>query len=166
MSFCHKFPITMINPADYMHLASVVRDEILRLRGSDQNRLEELAQELLTRRLSWYSENQSHLKIENEDVLNGAYQLFLNKLAITKDDAPVVSRNQRKLVLHSRNFCPTLEACKILNLDTRFVCRHLSEIPTTELLRQLHPQLRFTRNYDKLRPHTPYCEEMIILDES
>jgi hypothetical protein len=41
----------------------------------------------------------------------------------------------------------------------------LSEIPTTELLRQLHPKLRFTRNYEKLRPHTPYCEEMIILDE-
>jgi len=25
--------------------------------------------------------------------------------------------------------------CKILNLDTRFVCRHLTEKPTTELLR-------------------------------
>lgn len=56
-------------------------------------------------------------------------------------------------------------ACKILNLDTRFVCRHLTENPTTELLRQIHPELRFTRNYKKLRPHTPYFEEMIILDE-
>jgi hypothetical protein len=53
--------------------------------------------------------------------------------------------------------------CKILNLDTRFVCRHLTEKPTTGLLRQIHPELRFTRNYKKLRPHPPYCEEMIIL---
>ena len=138
-----------------MHLASIVRNEIVRLRGSDQSRLEELAQELLTRRLSWYSENQFLLNTGIEDVLYSAYQLFLNKLEIAADDAPIVSRNENKLVLHSRNFCPTLEACKILNLDTRFVCRHLSEIPTTQLLRQLHPRLRFTRNYGKLRPHAP-----------
>ena len=75
-----------------------------------------------------------------------------------------ISRDKKKIVLHSRNFCPTLEACKVLKLDTRSVCRHLSEKPTTDLLRQLHPKLRFTRNYEKLRPHTPYCEEMIILD--
>ena len=156
----------MIDPLKYMHTATVVRDEIERLRGSDRNRLEELAQELSARRLSWYYENQSHLKTDNRDVLNSAYQLFLNKLEITAEDAPIVSRNETKLVLHSRNFCPTLEACKILNLDTRYVCRHLSEIPTTELLRQLNPKLRFTRNYDKLRPHTPYCEEMIVFDES
>ncbi len=156
----------MIDPVNYMHLATVVRDEIARLRGSDKNRLEELAQELLARRLDWYFKNQSLLNTGIEDVLYSAYQLFLNKLEIAADDAPIVSRNGNKLVLQSKNFCPTLEACKILNLDTRFVCRHLSEMPTTELLRHLHPQLSFTRNYDKLRPYTPYCEEMIILDES
>ena len=166
MIFCHRYPITMIHPAEYMHLATVVRNEIVRLRGSDQNRLEEMAQEMLARRLGWYSEYQSLLKTDKKDVLNSAYQLFLNKLGITAADAPVVSRDEKILVLHSRNFCPTLEACKILNLDTRFVCRHLSEIPTTALLRRYHPKLRFTRNYDKLRPYTPYCEEMIILDES
>jgi len=26
------------------------------------------------------------------------------------------------------------------------------------------PKLRFSRNYDKLRPYSNYCEEMIILD--
>ena len=156
----------MIDQAKYKHRARVVRNEIARLRSSDQNKLEELAQELSARRQYWYSKNQVLLKTDNEDVLNSAYQLFLNKLGITEEDAPVVSRNEKMIVLHSRNFCPTLEVCKILNRDTRFVCRHLNEIPTTELLRQLHPKLRFTRNYDKLRPHTPYCEEMIILDES
>ncbi len=142
-----------------------VRDEIDRLRGSDRTRLEELADALSARRLKWYAENQSISNTDNNDIITGAYQLFTAKLGISKDDAPVIYRDEKKLVLHSRNFCPTLEACKILRLDTRFVCRHLTEKPTTDLLRRLHPKLRFTRNYEKLRPHAPYCEEMIILDE-
>jgi len=70
-----------------------------------------------------------------------------------------------RIIIHSKNFCPTLEACRILNMDTRFVCRHLTENPTTELIRQLHPRLRFCRNYEKLRPHSAYCEEMIVLED-
>jgi tRNA(Arg) A34 adenosine deaminase TadA len=144
---------------------AAVRDEIDRLRGSDRARLEGLADALSASRLKWYSDNQSHLNIDGQDVINSAYQLFTAKLGISEKDAPVISRDDKKLILHSRNFCPTLEACKILNLDTRFVCRHLTEKPTTDLLRRLHPKLRFTRNYDRLRPYAPYCEEMIILDD-
>ena len=88
----------------------------------------------------------------------------MKKLGITASQAPVRHRDNNSLVLRSMNFCPTLEACKILAMDTRFVCRHLTEIPTTELLRQIHPGLRFTRNYERLRPHAPYCEEIIILE--
>ena len=50
-------------------------------------------------------------------------------------------------------------------MDDLSPCMHLTEEPTTDLLCQIHPKLRFARNYDKLRPHTPYCEEMIILDD-
>jgi hypothetical protein len=37
--------------------------------------------------------------------------------------------------------------------------------PVQEFLSKLHPGLRFDRNYEALRPHTPYCEEIITLDE-
>ena len=103
--------------------------------------------------------------IYEQEAISRAYQLFIAKLGISKEDDPVIFKDKKKLILHSRNFCPTLEACKILNLDTWFVCRHLSEKPTTDLLRRLHPKLRFTRNYEKLRPFVPYCKEMIALDE-
>lgn len=43
---------------------------------------------------------------------------------------------------------------------------HLTERPTTELLQQIDPRLRFSRNYDTLRPHGQYCEETISIDES
>jgi len=141
-----------------------VREDIGQLRNADQSKLETLAQELSVKRLKWFSENRPIFEPDSGDILEYAYQAFLCKLGITAKDAPVVFRDKSCLVLHSQNFCPTLEACKILNLDTRFVCRHLTENPTTELLRQIHPRLRFTRNHERLRPHTPYCEEIIILD--
>jgi len=143
---------------------NTVRDNIELLRDADQNKLEKLAQELTEKRLKWFSVNRTAFETDRENVVDIAYQLFLCKLEIGVADAPVVRRNENSLVLHSQNFCPTLEACKILNLDTRFVCRHLTEKPTTELLQLIHPKLQFTRNYERLRPHTPFCEEMIILN--
>lgn len=143
-----------------------VRDSIEQLRGAEEKKLEILAEELSKKRLRWFSENcQSFKKSTGKKAIDIAYQVFLKKLDITEDQASIVQRDERTLVLHSRNFCPTLEACKILGLDTRFVCRHLTEKPTSELIRQIHPKLRFTRNYDKLRPYFNYCEEMILLSD-
>lgn len=141
-----------------------VRDNIDQLREADEKTLMKLADDLTGNRLEWSSENCRSFPCKNADALDTGYQVFLKKLGIAADQAPIVSRDGTRIVLHSKNFCPTLEACKILGLDTRFVCRHLTEKPTTDLLRQVHPKLRFSRNYDKLRPHSSYCEEMIILD--
>ena len=60
------------------------------------------------------------------------------------------------------NFCPTLEACKILNLDTRKICKLYNENATDVLIKQIDKNLIFVRNYKKLRPYSEYCEEMII----
>jgi hypothetical protein len=135
------------------------------LRDADQSKLEALARELSSKRLQWFSGNRGSFENSSEDVLEFAYQVFLKKLGIAAAETPVVHRDDVSLVLHSSNFCPTLEACSILGLDTRFVCRHLTEKPTTDLLRQIHPRLRFARNYERLRPHADCCEEMIILDQ-
>lgn len=32
-------------------------------------------------------------------------------------------------------------------------------------MKQIHPKLKFTRNYEKLRPYFTYCEEIIELEE-
>ena len=142
-----------------------VRDQIDQLRDADQSKLEARARQLSTQRLQWFAENRPSIRCDRGDVIGCAYEVFLKKLGITPAEAPVVHRDDVRLVLHSKNFCPTLEACNILALDTRIVCRYLTERPTTDLLRQIHPKLRFTRNYERLRPHSPYCEEIIILDE-
>jgi tRNA(adenine34) deaminase len=142
-----------------------VRQSIDQLRGADENKLKILARDLSRRRLEWFSEYGRSFESREEDALEAGYQVFLKKLGISQDHAPIVSRDEKHIILHSSNFCPTLEACKILDFDTHFICRHLTEKPTTDLLRQVHPKLRFKRNYNKLRPHSSYCEEMIILEE-
>lgn len=145
--------------------ARAVKQEIERLRGIDASKLDAMAAALARKRLRWYSDNRSRLDINTAVPLDEAYRVFLLKLGITEDQAPVVRRDPKRLVVHSANFCPTLEACRVLGLDTRWVCRRLTEKPTTELLRRIHPKLRFTRNYDRLRPHANVCEELILLED-
>ena len=139
-----------------------VRESIKQLRNASSEKLEQLADDLTKKRLDWfYKQDQRQV---SENCLDAAYALFLEKLDITAEQAPIVKRQKDRLVIHSKNFCPTLEACKILNLDTRVVCKKLNEVPTQTLLQQLNPKLRFKRNYDAIRPFTPYCEEMILYE--
>jgi len=143
----------------------VVRDGIDQLRDADKQKLEALAEDLSKKRSRWYAGHGHSLVTDGEDILKAAYRVFLQKLGISEDQAPIVRCDETYLILHSNNFCPTLEACKLLGLETRFVCKHLTEKPTTDLIRQIHPKLRFMRNYERLRPHSDYCEEMIILEK-
>ena len=126
--------------------------------------MEALAEDLSKKRLRWYAEHGHRLATDGEDILQAAYRVVLQKLGITEDQAPIVHVGEKHLTFHSSNYCPTLEACNLLGLDTRFVCKYLTEKPTTDLIRQIHPKLRFTRNYYHIRPHSDYCEEVIILE--
>lgn len=142
-----------------------VRNEINRLRNNKPEDLAVLCQELSARRIAWYHDNHGTLGIDNADLLNGGYQLLLKKFGIGPEEAPVAEKTPAKIVFHSRNFCPTLEACRILDLDTRIICREVNEKATDILVKQLSDRLEFRRNYEKLRPYCEYCEEMIILKD-
>jgi len=142
-----------------------VRNDIEMLRNADGDVLKKLAHEKSADRLQWFKEHYSQTMTCSASPIDDAYQLFLARLGITAEEAPIVHRSENRIIIHSKNFCPTLEACRILNMDTKFVCRDLTEDPTTELIRQLHPRLRFYRNHEKLRPYSAYCEEMIVLED-
>ena len=74
--------------------------------------------------------------------------------------------DERRIVWRSTNFCPTLEACWRLGLDTRVVCRTATERSVEALIRRLDDRLRFSRNYETgMRPYAEYCEEEIWLAE-
>jgi tRNA(adenine34) deaminase len=142
-----------------------VRDEVKILRNKNENMLKELGNEKCVKRVKWFKEKYLNSKGNILKEITDAYNLLIEKLEITSVEAPIVKKDENCLVIHSMNFCPTLEACKILNMDTRIVCKHLTERATSELIRQLNPKFIFKRNYNHIRPYSSYCEEMIMLEK-
>jgi len=142
-----------------------VRAEIIKLRGISDEKLKALNMDSWVRRAGWFKENREKFEFLSEDKVYSGYRVLLARLNITEEEAPVVQRSAAEIVFRSRNFCPTLEACKILGLDTRVICKQLNEGSTDRLVKQVDGRLRFSRNYELLRPYSDYCEERISLDE-
>ncbi|MGB8452419.1 MAG: nucleoside deaminase [Anaerocolumna sp.] len=140
-----------------------VRMEIKHLRDADDVILSELNEDSVCRRTKWFKENRNSFDFVTNDLLDSGYKLLLERFHITSEEVPIIGKRDKEIIFHSMNFCPTLEACKILGLDTRYICKRMNEMSTDILLKQINPCLRFSRNYDKLRPYSEYCEEMISI---
>ena len=114
--------------------------------------------------LAWWEAN--HLRLDLRGPLpRQAYTLvLLLYMGLDPHTVPVVYEDDKTIIWRSTNFCPTLEACRRLGLDTRIVCRAATEAAVQALIARLDPRLRFSRNYaDGLRPYADYCEEQITL---
>jgi len=116
------------------------------------------------KRSAWLEQNLPGLE-RSHDPINDAFTAFYEGyLGISPpDDGEIVERTPARLVMRWWNPCPTLDACQKFGLDTREVCRKAYHRPVQVFLSRIDSRLRFDRNYDALRPHTPYCEEMITL---
>ena len=142
----------------------LVQREIERLRNADEAALCALNEDSVQHRTAWFEENKSKFSFLSGDPLDAAYRTLLARFGIPPEEAPITFQDETRIMFHSQNFCPTLEACKRLGLDTRYICKHLNEDATNHLIQLIDPRLRFSRNYDMLRPYAPYCEEMISLE--
>ena len=120
---------------------------------------------VVKRRKRWLETNQGKLNVTGTEV-ERAYDAFLLKyLNLNPDEVPIVEKTEKKLIYRSYNFCPVLEACKALNLDTKRICKLVYEKSTQIFLSTLDPRLKFKRNCKKIRPYADYCEEIIELRE-
>lgn len=142
----------------------LIQREIERLQGADETALDALNEDSVLRRTAWFNENRAEFGFLSGDPLEAGYRLLLARFGITPEQAPVVERTEQRIVFHSQNFCPTLEACRRLGHDTRLVCKRLNERATDALVKLVDPRLTFSRNYDRLRPYAPYCEEQLMLE--
>jgi tRNA(adenine34) deaminase len=138
-----------------------VRNELKRLRSAPVERLREYNRALAAKRIDWFHKEALGLALGTEDRAEQGYRLLLRKLGVPETEAPIERREKGMVVFHSKNFCPTLEACIILGLDTRKICRLYNEDAAAQLIRQIDPKLRFSRNYRNIRPYSEYCEERI-----
>ncbi len=125
-----------------------------------------LEQCVIEKRLTWLTKNLNNLDKTDDPVYDG-YRLFYEVYlgVSTPKDGMIVAKTEREMVTRWWNYCPTLEACERLGLDTREICRKAYHKPVQEFLARINPKLKFKRNYDCLRPHTAYCEEIIVLEE-
>jgi tRNA(adenine34) deaminase len=120
----------------------------------------------ITRRLAWWDAHQQGFHLTGSLPRQAYTLVFLLYMGLRPEEVPVVYEDERRIVWRSANFCPTLEACLRLALDTRVVCREATEQSVEVLIRRLDDRLRFGRNYATgMRPYAPYCEEMIWLAE-
>lgn len=133
--------------------------------AKDINGWKFIEKELIEKRDRWFEQNKNSLDLKGSDV-EKAYQLILIKIGIDPSEVQIVEKTKKRIVFHSYNFCPTLEACKILGLDTKKVCKKVFETPTDQLVKKINSKLKFSRNYCKIRPFTDYCEESIEFFES
>jgi hypothetical protein len=99
------------------------------------------------------------------DPVDNAYKLFYEGYlgASIPRDGEIVERAPDRLVMRWWNPCPTLQSCLELGLDTRMICRKVYHTPVQVFFSMIDPRLQFERNYECIRPYTPYCEEIISL---
>jgi hypothetical protein len=137
-----------------------VRRQIERLQNCSFGVIE---REVADKRTSWFNQNLGSNKRPKRPSPLSAYQLlFFDYMGVSKNELPVVSETNTEIVWQSRNRCPTLEACQVLQLDTRQVCRAIYEKSTQALVSRHDPQLRFLRSYEEIRPYAPHCRERIV----
>jgi hypothetical protein len=125
--------------------------------------LSEWEKEISTRRVNQLAENQEWLTSLIGTEVRKGYQLTLLQMGIPESECPVIEETETKITWHAYDFCPYLEAINELGMDTKIVCKYLTESPVQTLLNVLNPNLHFSRNYDKIRPCSEYCEETIEL---
>lgn len=119
--------------------------------------------QLVEKRLHWYEENRDKIHLKGSDVRKAYTLLLIEYLALNPEEVPVVYEDEKKIVWRSYNFCPVLEACKKLRMDTREVCKKIEEKSVQVLISKINSNLKFSRNYKKIRPYEKYCEEIIEL---
>lgn len=94
------------------------------------------------------------------DVLELFYYSFLR---LNRSDVEVVKLDETELVTRCKNSCPVLWLALRLNLDTKKVCKEVSEPVCRYVLKRMNKTLVFERNYSYIRPYKESCEERIYL---
>lgn len=126
---------------------------------------------LARKRLKWFEEQKFKWPERDGSIsaLLGVPVLYTNYMGIDPNNYDRFmqfddSHCNIYLEMLSRNFCPYLHACGILNLDTRIICPTVLEKPIESVVRRYASNARFFRG--KLRPFYPYCEETVFVNPS
>ncbi|MBU4142813.1 hypothetical protein KJ590_02315 [Patescibacteria group bacterium] len=126
--------------------------------------LMKLANLITKRRTDWFKAKKRDIlkKYQDLPVEEKAYRIiYFDHMKINPEHSKMTRVNRKKIRIESHNFCPYLEACKELGLDTKLICKEVGEPSIQALCKVIDKKLKFSRNYKKIRPHYHFCEEFI-----
>jgi tRNA(Arg) A34 adenosine deaminase TadA len=125
--------------------------------------LPEIQTRVTQKRVAWLDEKFSGGVIPHPLTPRNALELlFFDYMGLDPRSLAVIAESEAEITWISRNPCPTLAACAVLDLDTRVVCRAAYEKSTQAFLSRLNPELRFLRSYQHIRPYADGCQESIV----
>jgi actin-related protein len=127
---------------------------------------QELADSITQRRVRWIKENLKEMlaKYKGLSPEEQAYKIvFFEHMGINPEHSKMTRVSPKKIKIESYNFCPYLEVCRQLDLDTKIICRDIGEQSVQKMIELINPALRFSRNYKNIRPDKEFCEEFIEL---
>lgn len=129
-----------------------------------EDSLKEWAEQIKKRRLEWFNQHKDELKLEGTEVRKGFQLVLFEYMGIKPEEVPIIEETETKITWRAYDFCPYYEAIKNLELDSKTVCKFATEMPVQVLLDAFKPgKFHYSRNYEKIRPYTEYCEETIEL---
>lgn len=127
--------------------------------------IQELTDLITQRRVNWMKEHKDEIlaKYQGLPLVEIAWRaVCFDNMHINPADSRMTRISDKKIRIDSYNFCPYLEACKQLGLDTRYICKEI-ESSVQKMNEVLDPRLKFSRNYVNIRPHSNFCEEYLEL---
>jgi tRNA(adenine34) deaminase len=125
--------------------------------------LQDIEAEVTRKRLDWLEKKFPGVSDPGIHSPRQAFELFFfDYMGLDQANLPVIQEGPDEIVWRSENPCPTLEACRLLAMDTRIVCKAAYERSTQAFLSRLDPRLHFLRSYSEIRPYTAYCLERIV----
>ena len=116
--------------------------------------------------LSAFSWHRKHSLPENITAKEILELFYLDFLKVPKEDCIVVEITEKKLITRCKNDCPILSLSLKLGIDTKKLCKNISEGPCKYFLRKIDKNIVFKRDYDHIRPYKSDCEETIIISNA
>ncbi len=102
------------------------------------------------------------INLRKVDSMKDVFKLFyIDFLRIDKKYIEIVKINEIELVTRCKNPCPILKLSLFFNLNTKDVCKIISEPVCKYVLHKMNSRLVFERNYNHIRPYKESCEERI-----
>lgn len=143
-----------------------IEEKLVQLRElkSGTKTFKQISDMITERRVSWINSNLREMesKYRNLSPPEQAYNIiFSEHMKINRALSKIMRLSPFFIEIHSYNFCPYLEACKKLNLDTRQVCKEINEQSIQEMGKIIYSKLKFGRDYNHIRPYKEFCREFI-----